>query len=228
MLYCKYDSYCDGDITTLDATTNNAVVYEWFQDGSLLPETGPLLNNILAPSAVYLANAYDSSNNIVITYEYILEFHDLPIANATNDLLQCDDNNDGVWNFDLSVNDVTILGAQDPVQFTITYHDSQADADSNSNVLSIPHTNTSNSQIIYARIENNDNIDCYDTISFIIEVFDIPTAITADNMLECDDDNDGFFIFDLTLNDALILGTQDAAQFSITYHDSQVNADSGQ
>jgi gliding motility-associated-like protein len=219
--------HCEGDITTLDATTNNAVSYEWFQDGSLLPETGPILNNVVAPSAVYTANAYDSFNNVIIDYEFILEFHTVPIAVTANNLLQCDDDNDGFWNFDLSINDAIILDAQGPEQFSVTYYESQANADSGSSALSIPYTNTSNPQTIYARIENNDNTDCYDTISFTIELFETPTAIAANNLLQCDDNNDGIFIFDLSVNDVLILGSQDASQFSITYHDSQANADLG-
>ncbi len=219
--------HCEGDVTSLDATTNNAVTYEWFQDGSLLPEIGPILNSVVAPSAVYIVNALDSFNNVILDYEFILEFHTVPIAVVADNLLQCDDDNDGFWNFDLSVNDTTILGTQDPAQFSITYFDSLANADSGSSALSIPHTNTTKSQTIFARIENIDNTDCYDTISFNIEVFDTPTAIAVDDLLQCDDDNDGIFTFNLALNDASILGTQNAAQFSITYHDSQANADLG-
>ena len=219
--------HCEGDVISLDATTNNAVIYEWFKDGNLLPETGPILNNVAAPSAIYTANAIDSSNNSIVDYEFIIEFHAVPIAATADNLLQCDDNNDGFWAFDLSVNDVIILGIQDATQFSITYYDSQANADSGSSILSIPFTNTSSLQTIYARIENNDNTNCFDTISFMIEMFDTPTANTANNLLECDDDNDGFFVFDLSVNDALILDTQDATQFSITYHDSQADANSG-
>jgi len=219
--------HCEGDVISLDATTNNAVIYEWFKDGNLLPETGPILNNVAAPSAIYTANAIDSSNNSIVDYEFIIEFHAVPIAATADNLLQCDDNNDGFWAFDLSVNDVIILGIQDATQFSITYYESQANADSGSSILSIPFTNTSSLQTIYARIENNDNTNCFDTISFMIEMFDTPTANTANNLLECDDDNDGFFVFDLSVNDALILDTQDATQFSITYHDSQADANSG-
>jgi len=220
-------NYCEGEIVTLDATTNNAVLYEWYRDGILLPETGPILNNVVAPSAVYTANAIDTSNNVITDYEFILEFHTVPTAISANNLLQCDDNNDGFFDFDLTVNDALVLGAQDTAQFSITYHESQANADSGTNVLSLPFTNTSNPQTIFARIENNDNANCFDTISFVIEVFDTPTANVVDNILQCDDNNDGFFGFDLTVNDALVLDTQDVTQFSITYHESQAEADSG-
>jgi gliding motility-associated-like protein len=220
-------NYCEGESVNLDATTTNAVIYEWFQDGNILPETGPILNNVVAPSAIYTANAIDTSNNVITEYEFIIEFHEVPIVAAVNNLLQCDDNNDGFFGFDLTVNDDLVLGAQDVTQFNVTYYESQANADSRTNVLSLPFTNTSSPQTIFARIENNDNSDCYNTSSFNIEVFDSPTAIAADNLLECDDNNDGFFGFDLTVNDALVLDTQDVTQFSITYHESQAEADSG-
>jgi gliding motility-associated-like protein len=220
-------TYCDGDIVDLDATTPSAISYEWFRDGTLLAETGSVLTNVVAPSAIYTANALDNLGAIIAVYEFNMNFETLPVAFATNNILQCDDNNDGILTFDLSQNDASILGTQNATQFSVTYYDSQANADSGTSFLSLPFTNISNPQTIFARIENNDNTDCFDTTSFTIEVFDTPTANTADNLLQCDDDNDGFFTFDLSLNDTLILGTQNASEVSITYHESLADADSG-
>jgi len=113
-------NHCEGDIISLDATTTNAVLFEWFRDGILLPETGPILTNVVAPSAVYTANALDSLNNIILDFEFIVEFHAMPTATAADNLLQCDDDNDGFWAFDLSLNDALILEMQPNLILPIT------------------------------------------------------------------------------------------------------------
>lgn len=218
------DNYCEGEIIDLDATTPSAVSYEWFQDGTLLAETGPILPNVVAPSAVYTANALDNLGAIIATYEFILNFETQPVANVALDMLPCDDDNDGFYLFDLESQNAQILGAQDPTEFSVTYHLDQADADSNLNPITSPYENTSNSQAIFARVENNKLTDCFDTNSFVIQVFDMPTANSVPDQEVCDDDNDGIWSFDLVGLTSLVIDTQNAAQFKVSYHLSQNDA----
>lgn len=219
------DNYCEGEIVDLDATTPSAVSYEWFQDGTPLAETGPVLANVVAPSAVYTANALDNLGVVISTFEYIINFETLPIANAVADMLQCDGDNNGLYLFNLESQSAQIVGGLDPVEFPVTYHLSQADADANLNAIVSPYENTSNPQTIYARIENNKLTDCFDITSFNIQVFDTPTANVVADQLICDDNNDGFWSFDLTSFDTIVLDTQDPLQFTVTYHLTQNDAD---
>jgi gliding motility-associated-like protein len=219
------DNYCEGEMIDLDATTLNAVSYEWFQDGVLLAETGPILANVVAPSAVYTVNALDNLGAIIFNYEFIVNFETQPLANAVSDMLQCDGDNNGLYLFNLESQTAQILGGLDPVEFPVTYHLNQADADANLNAITSPYENTANPQTIYARVENSKLTDCYDTTSFIIQVFDTPTANAVADQLICDDDNDDTWSFDLTSFDATVLDTQDPLQFSITYHLTQADAD---
>ncbi|RAJ13217.1 DUF7619 domain-containing protein [Olleya aquimaris] len=73
-------------------------------------------------------------------------------ANQPSDLEVCDDNLDGFYDWDLTVQDNTILGSQDPNSFQVTYHTSQQEAISVVNPLSSPYTNTTNPQTIYAAV----------------------------------------------------------------------------
>jgi gliding motility-associated-like protein len=219
------DYYCEGEMVDLDATTPSATSYEWFQDGNLLVETGPILANVVAPSAVYTANALDNLGAIIATYEYIINFETQPIANTVADMLQCDDDNDGLYLFNLNAQTSQILGVQDPAEFTVTYHLSQIDADENLNAITSPYQNTSNPQTIYARIENSKLTDCFDTTSFAIQVFDTPTANVVPDQEVCDDDNDGIWSFDLVGLAPLVLDTQSAAQYKVSFHTSQNDAD---
>jgi len=219
------DNYCEGEVIDLDATTPSATSYEWFQDGNPLAETGPILTNVVAPSAVYTANAIDNLGAIISTFEFIINFEISPIANPVTDMLQCDGDNNGLYLFNLESQTAQILGIQDSNEFTVTYHLSQADADTNTNSITSPYENTSNPQTIYARIENNKLTDCFDTTTFVIQVFDSPTANVVPDQEVCDDNNDGVWSFDLVGLTPLVLDTQSAAQFKVSFHLTQNDAD---
>lgn len=218
-------SYCEGEVVSLDATTPAAVTYEWFRDGIPLAQTGSILNGITAPNAVYTCNALNSTNGIISSYEFNVNFLEQPTANAIDDILICDDNNDGLYDFNFSNSTTQIIDAQDSNLFSVSYYTSQGDADARINELTQPHQNTANPQTIYARIENITKIDCYATTTFSIEVFDQPLANTIPDQLVCDDNNDGAWEFNLTDFDNLVLDTQGSAQFAVSYHDSQSDAD---
>jgi gliding motility-associated-like protein len=219
------NNYCEGDVISLDATNSSATSYEWFQDGTLLAETGPVLSNVVAPSAFYTANALDNLGVSFTTYEYDVTFETQPVANAVPDMLQCDGDNNGFYLFNLEAQTAQLQGAQDPLEFPVTYHLSQADADANLNAITSPFENTSSPQTIYARIENTKLTDCFDTTSFIIQVSNSPTANVVPDQEICDDDNDGVWSFDLTSFNAFVLDTQNSTQFTITYHLNQADAD---
>ena len=219
------DSYCEGEVVDLNATTAGAVTYEWFQDGNPLAETGPILTNVVAPSAVYTTNAIDNLGAIITTFEFVVNFEIQPVANAVPDMLQCDGDNNGFYLFNLESQTAQILGGLDPVEFPVTYHLSQTDADSNLNAITSPFENTSNPQTIYARVENSKLTDCFDTTSFIIQVFDTPTANVVPDQEVCDDNNDGEWSFDLVGLTPFVLGTQSAAQYKVSFHLSQNDAD---
>jgi|GEM_PF-1456897 len=193
-------------------------------DADANPLTSPHTNTS-NPQTIFARIENTSNSDCFDTSSFVIEVFDGATANATTDMLECDTNNDGSFAFDLTTKDAEILGGQSAANFSITYHESQADADGNLNALTSPYTNTSNPQTIFARIENNGFTDCYDTTTFSIEVFDSPTANVAADMDVCDTDNDGSFAFDLTSQDAQILGGQSAASYTISYHASQADAD---
>ncbi|NMH29165.1 T9SS type B sorting domain-containing protein [Flavobacterium silvaticum] len=78
---------------------------------------------------------------------------------------------DETGTFDLSSQDSFILGTQDASLFNITYHLSQADADSGDNPL--PTSYTGQSGTLYGRIAFTGG-SCYKTVSFDLMVHPIP------------------------------------------------------
>ena len=151
-----------------------------------------------------------------------------PLATATqpDDMVVCDDvSNDGVALFDLTSQDADILGTQNPANYTVTYHDSQADADAGVNPLVSPYSNTSNPQTIYVRVEDNLNPTCYGSTTFELIVNLLPEVIVVSDFQVCDDDDDGFAEFTLTDKDAEVLNGQTG--ITVTYHETQADADAG-
>ena len=123
------------------------------------------------------------------------------VANQADDLLVCDDDNDGFAIFDLTLNDATILGGQNPLDYTLSYHESLADAEAGINAITpTPYQNLSNPQQIYARLEDNVT-NAFDTTNFALIVLFSPEPNPPFPLEVCDNDGDGFAEFDLTLKD---------------------------
>jgi gliding motility-associated-like protein len=153
-----------------------------------------------------------------------------PIINPVPDLVVCDDSsNDGFEDFDLTVQDLGILGVQPAADFLVTYYLSFTDADSGSNALTSPYTNTVNPQPIYVRIESIGASSCY--IASALPVFNLVVnyraiATQPSDLVVCDDaSNDGIAQFDLTTQDAAILGSQDPLVFTVSYYELQADAE---
>jgi len=152
------------------------------------------------------------------------------VANTPANLELCDTLDDGdgfngiVQTFDLESQTATILGTQNPADFTVTYHNSLADADLYINTLISPYTNsTPNVQTIFVRVTDSVTND-YTITLFDIIVNELPITTFIDDLEGCDDDDDGFTQFDLESQTLGILGTQNPADFTVTYHDTFADA----
>ena len=94
-------------------------------------------------------------------------------------------------------------------------------------------TNDSPTQTIYAQVRNRNNTNCFANDSFTIQVTGLPIPTQPIDIQFCDDDIDGDdtngFIqsFLLSSKDAEILGTLDPAQFEVSYHLNEADAQTG-
>ena len=156
----------------------------------------------------------------------------------------CDDDSDGSarngfsQSFDLEALTPTILGSQDPNQFTVTYHASLSDAQNGVLPLLSPFSNSIPfSQTIYVRVVNGGNGCTNGITSFDVIVNPEPTFAEVSNLSYCDDDLDGDdtngFVQNIDL-DSQILGILDfdntgqaADDFTVTFHETQADATDG-
>lgn len=141
----------------------------------------------------------------------------VPQAGQPVNLRQCVNAN-GSACFDLYTNNVFIMNTLNPSEYTITYHNSQSDAQNDINSLTSPYC-TSTSQPVYARLENNAN-QTFQILGFSLIVDTFSSVVTPlNNMQQCDDNNDSVVTFDLTTVQAQLNTTN-----TLEYYPSLSNA----
>lgn len=144
-------------------------------------------------------------------------------------LEDCDNGTPDTAVFDLTVNDDNALNGQNPADYTVTYHNSMADAEDNTPLTGNPeaYQNSMNGEVIHVRVENNDNPDCYDTGSFTLTVNYQPVIAAEPIPLDKCTDDMGNVTFNLEDNTPIVLGTQNQMQVAVSYHTSLEDAQSG-
>ncbi|WP_452226016.1 T9SS type B sorting domain-containing protein [Lacinutrix cladophorae] len=220
---------CTGDIFTLFADDIPGATYSWSYNGTPLPNSSYDLT-ISQPGSYELIIDLNSADCETLEGKAIIEYYDIPTATQPNDYIVCDDNNNAHWAFDLSSQDAQILDTQDPNIYSVHYFENQVDANNNENEIVGAYDNQTNPETIFARIHNINNPNCYDTTTFRLQIFNTPIANTVDDFITCDDgSNDGDDTngqTDILLTDfnSDVLGTQNAADYTITYHNSLTDA----
>nr|WP_314896663.1 T9SS type B sorting domain-containing protein [uncultured Flavobacterium sp.] len=217
---------CLGDTTEFSLTTTQTVTSAtWdFGDGNTSTNISPTHTYAAAGTytvSVSVNGAVSKTKDIIIS--------PIPSATQPQDLLICDTNNDGLYNFDLTTQNTAILNGQDPNTCTIKYF---ANATDYTNNVAIPvPSNFINpmayqQETIIAEVVNKVNGECKSTTSFMIDVFDTPLpnlSTSILNLSSCDNtsvgtDADGQVIFDLTQRATAVLNGQSVTQFSLSYY----------
>nr|MDS1299816.1 hypothetical protein [Aequorivita sp. S2608] len=152
-----------------------------------------------------------------------------PDANFMDPYLVCDLNGDGQAIFDLTLQDASVLGSQDPAAFApITYYIDLTDAEAGTNAIDPADAFASAGQTIWVRLEFL-TTGCAQITPFELEVGGFPTHGQADDLVKCDDEengstnNDGISTFDLTQNTLPILDGDPS--LSVRYYANQDDLD---
>lgn len=112
----------------------------------------------------------------------------LVVANTAPALEACDKGNDGTEVFDLSSQDSTILGNQDPDDYTLTYHTTLNDAQNG--LLPLPDSYNSGNATIFARVAYDDGTNsCQAITSFQLKLYSTPVIQMNDTYAFCEGKN---------------------------------------
>jgi gliding motility-associated-like protein len=188
--------------------------------------TNPLsipYTNISTPQII-VARGEDINTGCFFTVDLELKVLSSPSANTPTELPICDPESDGFGDFTLTDRDLEISGGVSGV--TVSYHETLSDAEDEINPLASPYTNTQiNTQIVFARVENPSiSTLCATIVELVLVVNPTPQLIAPIPLQICDDDTDQFVQFDLTERAAEFLNTVPAADVSITYYETQLDA----
>lgn len=116
------------------------------------------------------------------------------------------------------LNEPMVLDTHVPNFEHVWYKDGIAIDDEISSIISVTEPAVYTAQIIFSNT-------CILSDEITVEFLSVPVANSANDLLSCSTNDQASF--DLTENNADILGTQNTSDFTITYHASQANAITG-
>lgn len=210
---------CTGDTYLLDTHLDNSYTYDWLLNGVSTGQTGPTYT--VTQPGTYTVNITKGSCFITDT----IVFNDLQVSSPVN--LQTCNTGSPTYSFNLTTNNETTLGI-DPVAYDVFYYTSLANVASNTPIPagSLSNYSSPGGETIYIKIFNTQtNRFCDATYSFDLIVTN-PVHSAPDFSVNVCDSAAGQS-FDLTaLNNGVLMG-QPAANYNITYYNSQADAQQG-
>lgn len=169
------------------------------------PLPNPMTNSVLGQETITARIAYNNNLTCFTEITFDLIVNPLPEINEVNDIFACDDNNDGIADFDISNLESIISDNQSGMILEFFYENGQP--------LPNPLPNTIqnmvlNQETITARI-TDPNSNCYNESSFDLIVNPLPEANQLQIIYGCDDNNDGISeYFDTSNVESQILNGQ--------------------
>jgi gliding motility-associated-like protein len=218
-------NFCEGDATLFTLNTNEVITsITWdFGDG----QTSSVLNasHQYALAGTYTVTVTATTASQTTTKSRTITISPLPVvATLASNQAVCGING---MNYDLSQFNSSLLGSQSAADFGVAYFSSVSNATAHSNLLNTNYTLPLGVTTIHAKIYSLTNTSCYDLTSFTINLFNQPIANAVSSVFICDDvSNDGVEVFNFSNQNSGVLGSQNAANYTISYHLNQADADS--
>ncbi|WP_284652467.1 T9SS type B sorting domain-containing protein [Flavobacterium terrisoli] len=160
-----------GNFDVLVTTTGQPPLHYWIieKDGApFVIDNGNSNVFLNLTTGIYKFKVEDACGNSITRSFDLSDLEELVTVFPACDMLYCTPTITGNETFDLSSQNAGILGPQSTADYTLSYHTSQADANSNSNpITNITAFNpVSSTQTIYIRLIFNQLPNCYQTGSF--------------------------------------------------------------
>ncbi|WP_189343017.1 PKD domain-containing protein, partial [Winogradskyella epiphytica] len=196
---------CNGGSYTIEAEFTGAFnTFEWQLDGETIPgETGSTLTVTESGTYKLIAEGFDAvfgdpctaENEVVVTIADSIALNDLTISTCSASTTNAD--------FDLDAEIVNILSPLDAADYSVTFHNSLADAEADApSITGTDSYNGTDGEVIHVRVEAN-GTDCFAVSTITLGISPQPALNPAPDMELCDDNsNDGFESFDLSAQTA--------------------------
>ncbi|WP_458628631.1 T9SS type B sorting domain-containing protein [Winogradskyella sp. PC D3.3] len=197
----QVENGCEGDVTEFSSNISQSydtLIWD-FGDGNTSTDENP--------THTYAnAGAYEVSLSVTAGAENSVDaktisVYELPVVTPIVELKQCDDDLDGFTSFNLNEANAEI--SVNHINETITYYESQLDAENESNAI-LNITDYVNQVVsmdsIWARVENSNGCYAISQINLIVSTTQIQLSFIRD-FYQCDDGvdtTDGIATFDLS------------------------------
>lgn len=194
------------------ATPNSYTNLEAYQQYTISAEVFNIANG-------QCKNTTDFTIDVFDTPEPALSANIPKLTSCDNTSVGTDTDNRVI--FDLTQRATTILNGQSASQFLLSYY---RDVALTQNIaLAMAYQNSNPTETIYVKMTNKDNVNCFEMTSFMIEVLTLPTITNVVDLKQCDEDVDGFSIFNL--EESIDKITTTASTDTITFFKSLVEAE---
>ncbi|AXG74056.1 hypothetical protein DVK85_07270 [Flavobacterium arcticum] len=215
---------CVGDTFTLDTglePNEGLYTFAWTRDGGSIPGGAVITDN---QPGTYAVTVTRIGSTCTSTQDIIVEYAPLIVANTPNDLYACNDGS-ATYTYNLALNTPVVKQGLNPAT-TVSYHATETNAEDNIAPLGNTYVSPSN-ETIWVRVKSH-NSNCYDVQSFELLTAPAPTATQPNNFISCEDaEGSGEAIFDLSLQNGVILGSQPVNENTILYFTSMAAAQDG-
>jgi gliding motility-associated-like protein len=222
-----YDGITHFDLTSvanniLDVRQENITTayFETIQDldanqNAILTPTN--YNNLTNPQTVYF-KVTNTISNCYVAVPITLEVALPPAIDAFNTYEVCFNDSQ-----EFNLNEINNVIVDDVFNLSISYFTTETDAQNNTNALPTIYSYQTANDVLFARVSNNTN-GCLIIHDFILQVNPLPTANQPEDLEGCDDDFDGLLFFDLSVQTNTVLGGQSAANFTVSYYRTLLDA----
>lgn len=175
------------------------------------------------PQTVYL-KAYNTISSCYAYVPIILSVNLLPIVNQVEQYDVCETEIEF-----FSLDDITPALIDNVNGLQVDYYTSIDNlySDNELEVLTAEDFNTLNNTEIFVKVTDIFT-RCYSIGSFYFSITDTPVAPELFDVYRCDDDGDGYIIFDFYEYDNPFGSDSDVLENLITYHNSEINAIMGE
>ncbi|EDP97880.1 choice-of-anchor L domain-containing protein [Kordia algicida OT-1] len=197
----------DNVVITYHETTNDADT-----GANAIPDPTNYTNsNNPQPIFVRLINTI---SGCYVVIPFTLNVNLPPLLNNVTEATFCEAEQPGT----VDLRQIDGLLIDDPTGVSFSYHNTAADAESDTNPLPDIYNYVANPETIFVRAENDDTT-CHIVTSIDVRINPNPTANPVSDMEACISDNSNTTqTFNLSQQTATILGTQNPALFTVSYH----------
>ncbi|MES2746765.1 MAG: choice-of-anchor L domain-containing protein, partial [Bacteroidota bacterium] len=213
---------CQGETKTICSGLGNSVVHNWTWNGAPYGGNGECIT--VSQPGLYCVTAYPFGPGCPVTDCITVEYLPPLPVNPPNDLYECPL---PLVTFDLTQNTPVVMGSFGGT--LIGYFPTYQDAFDQSNIINNPTVYPgTDGEDIWISVEDPAT-GCFSIQPFILHILSPnPVPNPVPNLVLCDDiSNNGIENFNLTPQTAIALGTNLPANYTITYHLSQADANLG-